>query len=187
MILIRLLTAAALIVGSSLEASAKDPSLPDGFWGHWQGIPITSHEGTLPVGALDLSIKPDADGFHLTWQHLGSLRDGGEATVPVDARFLPSTRPGVYEYVPNSGSLLTRMFASPSTGNPLEGETLLWARVEDETLIVYSMMVEPKGGFDVDRYQWTRTATGLRLLYSQQSDDPGGETRIEGDLVARGG
>jgi len=69
----------------------------------------------------------------------------------------------------------------------LDGETLLWARVDDQTLAVYSMTVDRRGDFNLDHYSWTRTEKGLRLKFSKRTKDLGVETMIEGDLVAEGG
>ncbi|MEZ5932145.1 MAG: hypothetical protein R3F54_09365 [Alphaproteobacteria bacterium] len=166
---------------SSLAWAADARSI-DSFLGRWSGDKIQSGDNKLAPAALDLQIDKDAGGFAISWHDLG--KDGGDR---VEARFQPTDRPGVYEVAPESGSFLARMFASPASGNPLKGETLLWARIDDPVLAVYSMSVDPTGGIDLQHYTWTRTENGLHLTFSHRTDDDGDESPIEGDLVAAGG
>jgi hypothetical protein len=157
-------------------ARADDGRSIGGFLGEWSGAEIVAGRGSLAPSALDLRVEQDAGGFAMAWHDLGA---GGDL---VEARFLPTDRPGVYEVARESSSFLTRMFAAPATGNPLKGETLLWARIEDPVLAVYSMSVDRKGAMDLAHYTWTRTEDGLRLSFSDSAG-----SRIEGTLAAAGG
>lgn len=165
----------------STLAWAADARSIDGFLGRWSGEAVLSGKGALTPDALDLRIEGDAGGFSMSWRDLGKSGD------PVEARFLPTDRPGVYEFARESASFLTRMFASPASGNPLEGETLLWARIDDPVLAVYSMSVDQTGGIDLQHYVWTRTGSGLRLRFGHRTEGDSAESRIEGTLAAAGG
>ncbi|MGI9487526.1 MAG: hypothetical protein ACR2RF_16935 [Geminicoccaceae bacterium] len=178
--------AIAWLVWPGTSALADDPSSIEAFLGKWKGDQVSSETESLPSDALDLQVQSDRNGFRISWRDLSTGSSGGPGAQKVNAHFQRTGRPGVYEYVEESGSFLTRMFASPSTGNPLEGETLLWARVGDLTLTVYSMSVEPNGGFNLDRYSWVQTESGLLLRYSERTEDLADETKIEGELVALG-
>jgi len=177
----------AWLLGPGLTAWAADLSSIKAFLGDWKGDPASLATETLPPAALDLRVQSDTKGFRLSWHDLGTGDPEKRGVDDIDASFLLTERPGVYEYAAEPGSLLTRMFASPSTANPLDGETLLWARVDDQTLAVYSMTVDRRGDFNLDHYSWTRTEKGLRLKFSKRTKDLGVETMIEGDLVAEGG
>lgn len=173
---------AALLASPCLSALADDPPSIELFIGSWAA------ENESPGNeALRLDVQRDENGFRLAWVDLGTRDQGEAAAEDLDARFQPTARKGVYEFVPESGSLLTRMFASPATGNPLEGETLLWARLDGPTLAVYSMKVDGEGGFDLDHYSWTRAENGLQFSFGKQTEDLGTETILEGELVAKGG
>lgn len=175
-----------LLVGPNLAARAADAPSIDAFLGTWTGQDIATPGVDIAPDALDLRVERDAGGFRIAWHDLTKAGEGGKL---VKARFLPTDRPGVFEYAVESGSFLERMFASPATGNPLEGETLLWARidVENPILAVYSMSIDPKGSFDLQHYSWTRTENGLHLTFSHKTQDLDSETRIEGELAAVGG
>jgi hypothetical protein len=161
---------------------ADQPSI-EAFIGSWKGAEASSSSDDLAPNALSVVIKAEQQGFSLSWRDLGKSGQGGIGSEDIEAVFAPANRPGVYEYQPSSGSLLTRMFASPATGNPLEGETLIWARIDGETLAVYSMKIDKKGGFDLDHYSWTRTDAGLLLTFVKKTEEQGGSEPIEGELV----
>ena len=176
----------ALLAWPSLALLAADPLSIEAFVGSWKGRKASSAIGALPRDALSLEVQHDADGFRISWFDLSANVQGNSGGDKINVRFLPTGRAGVYEYAPKPGSLLTRMFASPATGNPLMGETLLWARIDGPTLAVYSMKIDLKGGFDLDHYSWTRTENGLQLIFSERTKDLEIETKLEAELVAKG-
>ncbi|MDH3659755.1 MAG: hypothetical protein OEU92_06965 [Alphaproteobacteria bacterium] len=180
------LLVAALLAWPGHTLLAADPSSIETFIGRWKVSEITSAAGDAAPDALSVRIEADADGFRMSWHDLGTSGDGGLGSEDVDARFLPSGRAGVFEYAPKSSSLLERMFASPATGNPLDGETLLWARIDGPVLAVYSMKIDPKGGFGLDHYSWTRIEDRLHLSFSKRTEDLGSATVIQGQLVKEG-
>ncbi len=181
-----LVLTAALLAWPGLTVLAADPPSIEAFVGSWKGRKASSVVGALPPDALSLEVQRAADGFRISWLDLSANNQGNSGGDSIDVRFLPTGRAGVYEYAPKPGTLLTRMFASPATGNPLKGETLLWARIDGPTLAVYSMKIDLNGGFDLDHYSWIRTENGLKLIFSERTEDPGMETKLEGELVAKG-
>jgi hypothetical protein len=152
-----LLIAALVIV--LLPLTPRAASIAD-FAGAWEGAAV----GTDRADGLMLTLTGGEHGFHVAWTELGAE---AEATS-VEAGFQPSGRENVFSYAPEAGSLLSRMFAAPATGNPLAGETLLWARLEAETLTLYSLAIEEDGSFKLDQYRWTLDADGLALRFSQR-------------------
>jgi hypothetical protein len=161
---------------------ADQPSI-EAFIGSWKTAEISSSSDALAPNALDLKIAAEAGGFSLVWRDLGKSGQAGIGSEGIEAQFVPANRPGVYEYQPSSGSLFSSMFASPATGNPLEGETLIWARIDGDTLAVYSMMIDQAGGFDLDHYSWERTETGLQLTFTKKTEEKLSSEPIEGALV----
>ena len=174
----------ALLVAGLLSgvAYADQPSI-DAFIGSWKKADTDPDSEVLAPDALRVEVKSEAEGFRLAWRDLGKKGPGGIGSEDIEAQFIPAGRPGVYEFQPSSSSLLTRMFASPATGNPLEGETLIWARIDGKTLAVYSMKIGKKGGFDLDHYSWKRTESGLLLTFVKKTEEQGDNEPIEGELV----
>lgn len=137
----------------------------DPFAGDWRGVAIeTKAHDDLGPADLDLRIVPDQNGFSLRWTAFeGILGDGDLDRERFNARFAPSGRPGVYAYDDRQQSLLSRMFASPATGNPLEGETLLWGRIEEQALVAYALHLKDDGDFELHRVEVTRVGEELAL------------------------
>lgn len=179
----RLPLASAIILAlwGSLPAAA-DP-LAEVF-GIWRGVTVEA-QGIDPAALqprdLDLTLTAADGGFRARWISLERAPDGGLRRQPVEARFAPTGRPGVYAFESEPGSLLTRLFASPATGNPLQGETLLWARIEGTTLHLYSLVLHSDGGFELDRWAHTpEDDAALRRVLTRRTE--AGVAIIEGRL-----
>jgi hypothetical protein len=89
----------------------------------------------------------------------------------MDATFAPTDVPGVFAFAPSSGSLLSSLFADPAVGNPLEGDTLLWARLQDDTLHVYSLAIDPSGGYALEHSTGQLTGDGMVTRYELRSEN----------------
>jgi hypothetical protein len=161
----------------SAGAVAGDARIED-FSGSWRGVELQSSGADdgldFTPQDLDVQIRSADGGFHLSWTGL-ARGDGGELTrAKVEASFTPTDRPGVYAFDAGEKSLFSSLFADPASGNPLEGETLLWARLAGATLTVYSLAIDDRGGFDLDRYACTLTDRGMAVRYTR---------RIENDVI----
>ena len=117
---------------------------------------------------------------------LGRESDGRLVPRPFDATFAPTDTLGVFAYEPAAGSLLTSLFADPSVGNPLTGDTLLWARLQDAKLHVYSLAIDDRGGFALDHSTGELTADGLVTRYVLRLENDRIVT-VEGRLERAGG
>lgn len=147
--------AAALLLPAALarpargQAAAADP-LPR-LVGRW---------ASEPDGAFAMTWSAAGDGFGLRW----TVPGGGEA----EAAFAPSGRPGVFAAAGGDG---WSMFGGGKPANPLVGGTLRWARVGGDTVYVYSLSVQDRGAFVLDRYA-CRLAAGDRLEVAFQRRRP---------------
>lgn len=183
----RQIMVAAGIALASANAAADDPTIED-FNGSWRGaeIKISGDEKApaLTSDDLDVQIKSVGSGFQISWTGLARQDGGGLERQRIEARFSPTERPGVYAFEPG-GSSFFKLFASPSTGNPLEGETLLWARLAGPTLTVYSLAIDVDGGFDLDRYGRTLSDGGMDIDYTHRMENDRTVT-IDGRIEAAG-
>ena len=128
----------------------------DDFVGDWRGVEVSidapGQSPKLAPADLDMTISRGRTGasgsvpFALGREPDGALRPsplGGGVRADRQCRACsPSIR--------GTGSLLSSLFADPAVGNPLEGDTLLWARLQDDTLHVYSLAIDPTGGFALE-------------------------------------
>jgi len=178
-----------LLLGAS-PTFAQD-ALPGGFFGTWQGVTLSASLGseglTFSPDDLDVRIEPDSEGFKMSWMSLTHGESPGELVrEPVEARFAPTDRPGVFAFNPEESSLLLGLFGDPSTSNPLEGEPLLWARVEDQTLSVYGLVIGTDGNFDLYQHVRTLADDGMAAMHTHRTEHEPAVV-IEGRLERDGG
>lgn len=142
------------LVAWPLAAAAEEKELQD-FFGTWKGVEVSvAGDSSLEIAPSDLDVQIETagdGGFQIRGFGMSRNPDTGELVrSPVDAIFAPTDAPGVFAFDPTAGqSLLSSLFADPATGNPLHGDTLLWARLDDDTLHVYSLAIDHNGGFEL--------------------------------------
>jgi hypothetical protein len=167
------LAATALLVGSPV-ASAAEMAIED-FFGDWRGVEIgvdaDEYAPKLSPSDLDMAITGEGGGFRIRTLALGREPDGTLVARPMDARFAPTEVPGVFAFAPTTGSLLSSLFADPAVGNPLEGDTLLWARLQDDTLHVYSLAIDRRGGYALEHSTGRLTGDGMATRYKLRSEN----------------
>jgi hypothetical protein len=182
-----LLIGLILCPGSVLAQNA----LPDAFYGDWKGVALTNTEGAdnleLTAEDLNVRIEPHDDGFRIYWTTLGHGESEDQLVrKKAEAAFAPTDRPGVFAFDPQDGSMLMGLFSDPSTSNPLKGEPLLWARVADQTLAVYGLVINADGGFDLYHQVRTLTDDGMAVHQIHRMErEP--VVIIEGQLKRAGG
>lgn len=180
--------ASALLVGS-FAASATEVSVGD-FFGQWRGVEVSVDDAErapkLTPTDLDMMITGENGGFRIRTFALGRGPDGSVVARQMDATFAPTETPGVFAFDPGTGSLLSSLFADPAVGNPLEGDTLLWARLGDDSLHVYSLAIDPGGGYVLERSTGQLTEDGMVTRYELRFENDRVVT-VEGRLERAGG
>jgi hypothetical protein len=171
----RYVVAATSLLVAPHAAAADEVAIED-FFGQWRGAEL-SVDGTeqapkLSPSDLDMAIDGADGGFHIRTFALAVQPDGTLGARPIDATFAPTETPGVYAFAPNSDSLLSSLFADPAVGNPLEGDTLLWARLQGDTLHIYSLAIDADGGFVLEQSsgQLLRDGMAARYQLRRQND-----------------
>ena len=166
------LAATALLVGPCV-VSAAEPAIED-FFGEWRGVDVSVDDGEqapkLSPSDLDMTITDEDGGFRIRALALDREPDGTLVARPMDATFAPTEVPGVFAFAPGTGSLLSSLFADPAVGNPLEGDTLLWARLQEDTVHVYSLAIDPGGGYALQHSTGRLTGDGMATRYERRSE-----------------
>jgi hypothetical protein len=169
--------------------AADEPGI-ENFAGSWKGVElqVEGDAGDLALEPkdLDVQIQSSGSGFSVSWTGLVREDGGPLKRQSNEASFVATDRPGVYAFEPGGASMFSRLFADPATGNPLTGETLLWARLAGETLTIYSLAVDSRGRFDLVRYARTLRAGGLDVHFTQRLENDRVVT-VEGRAEAGGG
>ena len=168
-----LIGATALLMSSS-SASAAEVAIED-FFGEWRGVDVSVDHGAqapkLSPSDLDMTITDEDGGFRIRALALHREPDGTLVARPMDATFAPTEAPGVFAFAPGTGSLLSSLFADPAVGNPLEGDTLLWARLQDDALHVYGLAIDQDGGYALAHSTGRLTGDGMATRYKLRSEN----------------
>lgn len=175
-----LIAVTLLLVIAPLAAVAQSTSLPlTAFYGKFSGSGIAHSEDSAYFSAtvrdLDVEIRPEGNGFKVTWTTL--LRQGGAIGRPETRRrtsvrtFRPTATPNVFHVA--------------GSGNPLEGKEASWARIEGTSLIVHSMAINEGGRYVIQSYTRTLSGNGMDLAFVRIEE---GETTrtVNGRLVREG-
>lgn len=129
------LMGAALLLSAMAAAPAVAGPLPEEFLGKFRGS-VTGVVGEVK-GDFTIALKTTRKGFEMTWPPSRS------------AGFEPSDQKDV--------------FHARSQGKLLEGIPTFWARLEDGKLLVYSMQIDPHGGYDIYTFIYTPAEEGLDM------------------------
>jgi hypothetical protein len=158
----------SLLIGAG--ARAADEVAIDDFHGDWRGVEAKGVPG-IEADDLSVTIRPDGSGFRMDWTTLEIGSDGVSGRQEIGASFDPAGQPGVFAYREEPGSMFERLFGSPATSNPLEGETLLWARLAGPTLTVYSLAIDRDGSFRLDRHEHTLEDSSISYVGSRRTGE----------------
>jgi hypothetical protein len=154
-----------LLLALPAAAAAQDVSIK-AFHGVWRGNALSesniSVHFRVTARDLDVEIRPYAQGgFSVRWATV--LRQKGDPDAPVEVLkettvdFIPDpNRPGVW-----------RTVGSP---DPLALEPLYWARLEGQTLTVYSFGIAEDGTSELQIYERTLGGLGMELEFRRTVD-----------------
>jgi hypothetical protein len=105
------------------------------------------------------------------------IRQGGSPTNP-NTRRRETTR--TFRPGPKGG-----IWRCAESGDPLDGKEACWARIVNQTLVVYQMTVLPSGAYEIEQYDRTLKDTGMDLKYTRLRDREPVRT-VTGKLVKTG-
>ena len=118
--------------------------------------------GTSGPPAMEWSASDG--GFVVSW----TPPDGKATTV----KFAPSDRAGVYTGNAKAGwSMMDSMFGDKEAVNPLEGGELFWARTAGDGVYLYSLVIDDKGAFRIDRYDCRLDQGALVVSMARRTRD----------------
>jgi hypothetical protein len=170
--------ALAAMVLLTVPCTVRADAQIENFLGEWRGVEVrvdgAEQAPKLSPADLDMAITEENGGFRVRALTLGREPDGTVVPRQIDATFAPTETAGVFAFDQDTGGLLSSLFADPAVGNPLEGDTLLWARVEGDSLHVYSLAIDPKGGYALEKSTGELTEGGMVTRY---------ELRFENDRI----
>ena len=175
-----------LLLGLTVGSGAWAQGSVERFLGAYVGSGVAERNGGVDTEQrdMDVTLQPYKDGgFTLKWITVvrsseGQRTGSGVRRREIEESFLPSEdNPNLYILAPR-GSL----FQKAELPNPLKGEPMRWATVEDETLSVYSLGITADGRSEMQIYHRTLTENGMDVSFLRLEDE-NIELRVVGELV----
>ena len=173
------LVVAALVAFSSAAEAQKRTLTIAHFYGTFSGGGVAENEDSLYFAVtardFDVVIAPAGKGFKVTWTSV--IRGGGDVEKPkvrkksTTRTFVPGARRGV--------------FNGTSSGDPLSGKEVSWARIKQNALIIYLMVIDKNGAYQLQRYERKLVGTGMELTFTRLKDGEQVRT-VKGRLIKTG-
>jgi hypothetical protein len=154
---------AALLL--ALPSVSLGTELYDKFMGEYVGEGISESKSSVRKRDLKVTISPTEDGFNVAWVSVIRKASGKIKRNAYAINFKPSRRGGIY-----SAAMRTDLFGNQVPLDPMRGDPYVWARIDGDALFVYQMLINEKGGYEMQVYNRALTATGLDLTYSRVRD-----------------
>ena len=170
------LTLAAVSVLAFATAGALQAQpLSEEFFGSYVGSGTAQNviDKTSEKRDLDVSVVAyKNNGFTMKWitvvrDSKGSRTGEGVKRREVEENFLPlEGRENVYVLAPKGG-----LFKRAELPNPLRGEPMRWASVEDKSITVYSIAIDDNGKSEMQVYRRTLSDKGMDVSYLRMLDE----------------
>ena len=159
----RLHMLAALTVLALLSLGQPAQADISRFVGSYKGsADVLSADGTVQPRDMSMEIGATDKGFTVRWTPTRTRENGTENSKSYSIRFVPSERKGIY-----AAAMGRNVFGHDVQLDPMQGEPYVWARLSGDTLSVYSLYVTDEGGYEIQQYDRTLVAEGLRLKFQR--------------------
>jgi len=132
----------------------------DQFEGSYEGSAQFEYEGEVQRRDMSTEISMTKDGFMVSWTSVSYKNDGRTKAKTYRIEFVPSGRDDIYK-----SAMAKNLFGKATPLNPLAGEPFVWARLEGETLTVFSLYIDEFGEYEVQEFHRTLIDGGLDLLF----------------------
>jgi hypothetical protein len=160
----RITLSLALLTATALAPVQVNGRPLEDFFGQYAGRTISTTSEGLSERDLNVNIRSAKKGFTLQWTTV--IREAGETRhrgYTID--FQPSNRKGIY-----GSAMRSDKFGGKEPLDPLKGEPYVWARVREDTLTVYSLVITDTGGYEIQVFDRELTSDGMRLTFSRTRD-----------------
>jgi hypothetical protein len=171
---------AGLIIGFAVTTVEARPWAIDRFYGTFEGVSNNKLEGEISSRDLEVKIRPGDDGFVVDWSALMKKADGRVKRTKYSIAFKPTHRENIYQSM-----MRTDLFGHMVPLDPMRGDPFVWATVDENTLVIYALLIAVSGAQDLQIYRRTLTPSGLALDYTRLYDTSP-VTRITATLLKVG-
>ena len=148
-----------LLVLLSLSPSRAEPTSISAFVGTFAGSGVAETYDDIyapeSVRDLDVVIAAEGSGFSVTWTTV-TRSVGGKVKRKSQTLSFMSTGTG-------------SQYQSAAHVDPFAGG-LAWAGIENQTLSIFVLNIDPDGGYQLQRYARTLTGLGMDLTFTRKVD-----------------
>lgn len=130
------------------------------FEGTYVGDAEFVFEGEINRRDMSTTIEATKTGFVLSWTSVSYKDDGEKKAKTYTIKFIPSSRDKIYK-----SAMKTDLFGHETTLDPLWGEPYVWARIEGDTMSVFSLFINDVGEYEIQEFHRTLVAEGLNLVF----------------------
>jgi len=134
----------------------------DAFVGEYRGSAKVESGSDSHQRDLDVEIQSTDKGFSVRWKTVISKSSGKVSSREYAVNFEPSGRSDIYASAMKPG-----LFGGSKPLDPMKGDPYVWARIEGSTLTVYAMLITDSGEYEMQVYERTLAAGGLKLNFTR--------------------
>ncbi len=164
---LRVLTAALIFCLAAHAARAEIGR----FVGHYTGsAEIIDLDGATHPRDMSVTIGETQKGFSVKWITTTYKTRNRIKDATYEINFVPTDRDGVF-----AAAMKRNLFGHEAQLDPMHGEPYVWARIQGETLTVFSLFVNDSGGYELQQFDRTLAPGGLDLRFTRIAN--GNETR----------
>lgn len=147
----------------------SDPIEP--FIGVYSGIAVTDPSGILTPRDIGVEIRPEHGDFIVDWHSV--ITDGSSVRrrnheVHFQRNLRHGGERGKHVY---HEALRPSVSGTPRPSDPMQGEPYFWARIVDNTLTIYRMLITDDGSQDFQIYRFTLDGDQMHLDFKHMRDD----------------
>ena len=161
---LRFMVAASIVVLAGFVSMAE--AQVSRFVGTYEGSAmVLSADGTSRSRDMSVEIEELKNSFRVNWTSTTYRKNGSAKEKSYSIEFVESDRDSVF-----AAAMRRNVFGHDVQLDPMKGEPYVWARLEGDTLSVYSIFVTETGGYEIQQFDRTLADGGLRLEFKNVRD-----------------
>ena len=133
---------------------------------------------------VEVEIEKHKKGFTVSWVTIKTSASGKKKKKEYSIDFVPTDREGIY-----AAGQKVNVFGGRKPLDPLKGDPYLWARIRDNELTIFGLLIPDTGDFELFSYHRTLLDQGntMNLHYHRIREDsegrPGEVFEVKGKLT----
>lgn len=148
-----------------LFPSVSFPAGIELFVGAYVGQVVSEVDGKPLRRDMSVVIKATKAGFIVTWTTHTFKSIGRTKAKTYEIEFIPSKRENIYR-----SAMKTNLFGKAVPLDPMAGEPFVWARLEGDTLSVFSLFIDETGEYEIQEFHRSLVEAGLELFFKRIRD-----------------